>query len=369
MRFYTFVLKNVIRRPVRSSLTVIGMAVAVGAVVALIGVSSGSERSFAQIYQRQNVAIVVQQRGAKQRLTSVLDAKLGDEIQKIPGVKEVNGGLVDFTSLEELGTDAVVIQGWEPGSPLMKKLEILPGGRLIEPGDSKCILLGEELARALEKKVGDKIPLFESGDFTVVGLFRSPITYETRSMVLSLSDLQKFMGRAGQVTGFAVIVDHPEDARRHHGFGSKDRCENRGRIGQHDHRDPLHPRDVVDHLGHRHHHRRGRHVEHDDHVGFRTNQGDRHFAGDRLATVAHHTNDFDRVGVAEPYRRRHRLVFSGRADAFVGQTPVGCRVDRHAHHDARGWFWNSQCSGRGFAGRSLSGLSGRTTFADGGAPP
>jgi putative ABC transport system permease protein len=212
MRFYTFVLKNVIRRPVRSSLTVIGMAVAVGAVVALIGVSSGSERSFAQIYQRQNVAIVVQQRGAKQRLTSVLDAKLGDEIQKIPGVKEVNGGLVDFTSLEELGTDAVVIQGWEPGSPLMKKLEILPGGRLIEPGDSKCILLGEELARALEKKVGDKIPWFESGDFTVVGLFRSPITYETRSMVLSLSDLQKFMGRAGQVTGFAVIVDHPEDA-------------------------------------------------------------------------------------------------------------------------------------------------------------
>jgi putative ABC transport system permease protein len=212
MRFYTFVLKNVVRRPVRSSLTIIGMAVAVGAVVALVGISSGSERSFAEIYQRQNVAIVVQQRGAKQRLTSVLDAKLGDEIQKIPGVTEVNGGLVDFTSLEELGTDAVVIQGWEPGSPLMKKLEILPGGRLLEPGDTKCILLGEELALALEKKVGDKIPLFESGQFTVVGLFRSPISYETRSMVLSLADLQKFMGRPGQVTGFAVIVEHPEDA-------------------------------------------------------------------------------------------------------------------------------------------------------------
>ena len=35
MRFYTFVLKNVVRRRVRSTLTVIGMAVAVGAVVAL----------------------------------------------------------------------------------------------------------------------------------------------------------------------------------------------------------------------------------------------------------------------------------------------------------------------------------------------
>ncbi len=89
------------------------MAVAVGAVVALVGISSSSEQSFLAIYQSQNVAIIVQQRGAKQRLTSVLSDKLGDEIDEIPGVKEVNAGLVDFTSLEELGIDAVVMQGWD----------------------------------------------------------------------------------------------------------------------------------------------------------------------------------------------------------------------------------------------------------------
>ena len=77
MRFYTFVLKNVVRRRVRSSLTVIGMAVAVGAVVALVGISSGFERSFKAIYQRQKVDIVVQQRGIKQRLTSVLRRQAG----------------------------------------------------------------------------------------------------------------------------------------------------------------------------------------------------------------------------------------------------------------------------------------------------
>ena len=55
------------------------------------------------------------------------------------------------------------------------------------------------------------MPLFESGKFTVVGIFQSPIPYEARSMVLLLPDLQKFMGRQGQVTGFAVIVDHPDD--------------------------------------------------------------------------------------------------------------------------------------------------------------
>lgn len=211
MRFYTFVLKNVVRRRVRSCLTVIGMAVAVGAVVALVGISNSSERSFIEVYQRQNVSIIVQQRGAKQRLTSVLDAKLGDEIKQIPGVKEVTAGLVDFTSLEELNTDAVVMQGWEADTPLMRKLDVMPGGRLLKADDKKSVMLGEELAAALEKKVGDKIPLFDSGEYTIVGIFRSPVSYETRSMVLLLADLQKFMGRQGQVTGFAVTVEHPED--------------------------------------------------------------------------------------------------------------------------------------------------------------
>jgi putative ABC transport system permease protein len=212
MRFYTFVLKNVVRRPMRSGLTVVGVAVAVGAVVALLGISNSSEQSFLDIYRSQNVAVIVQQRGAKQRLTSVLDANLGKEIEKIPGVTNVTAGLVDFTSLEQLGGDAVVMNGWEADSPLMKKLVVLPGGRNLRADDKGSLLLGEDVARALEKNVGDQVSLFDSGKFTVVGIFQSNVSYESHSMVLLLRDLQQFMGRKGQVTGFAVVVDHPDDA-------------------------------------------------------------------------------------------------------------------------------------------------------------
>ena len=131
-------------------MTLIGVAVAVGAVVSLVGISSSSERSFLEIYRRQEVAILVQQRGAKQRLTSVLDAKLGDRIARIPGVKSVTPGLVDFTSLDELPDSAVVVQGWNADSPLMRTLKIMPRGRYLEAGDKHCVLLGEELAGALE---------------------------------------------------------------------------------------------------------------------------------------------------------------------------------------------------------------------------
>ena len=46
MRFYQLILKNVLQRKARSALTMIGVAVAVTAVVALVGIADGFERSF-----------------------------------------------------------------------------------------------------------------------------------------------------------------------------------------------------------------------------------------------------------------------------------------------------------------------------------
>ncbi|MEN6452327.1 MAG: ABC transporter permease, partial [Thermoguttaceae bacterium] len=194
-----------------STLTAIGMAVAVGGVVALVGVSSGSVRSFKAIYQRMKVSIVVQQKGAKQRLTSALPESLGLEIAKIPGVKQVNPGLVDYTSLEELGISALVVQGWIPDSPMMRQLNIAPGGHWITAQDKRAVLLGQELASSLNKKVGDQLPLFDDGKFTVVGIVKSSNPYESSAMWVALPDLQRFMGRKGQVSGYTIVVDHPED--------------------------------------------------------------------------------------------------------------------------------------------------------------
>jgi len=211
MRFWTFVLKNVVRRRVRSCLTIIGMAVAVGAVVALVGISSGFEQSFLAIYQRQKVDLLVQQRGVKQKLTSVLDAKLADQFIKIPGVKQVNSGLVDFTSMDELGPVGVLVQGWELDSPLMQALDVQPGGHHLTPADKKSVLLGERLAISLDKHVGDKMTIFDNEKYTVAGIFKGTTVYENGSMVVPLADLQRFMGRVGQVSGFAIIVEHPDD--------------------------------------------------------------------------------------------------------------------------------------------------------------
>lgn len=210
MHFSSFIWKNITRRRVRSTLTIIGTAVSVGAIVSLVGVSSSSVQAFISIYAQQNVSIVVDQRGAVQRLTSVLDESLGDKIAEIPGVKQVNTGLVDYTAIEELGSNAFVIQGWTPDTPQMKSLKIRPGGHYLTAADRRGVLLGRDVAEGLKKSVGGKIPLFDNGDYTVVGIVDSDSEFEAAGMWVSLTDLQQFMGKKGQVTGFTVVVDHPE---------------------------------------------------------------------------------------------------------------------------------------------------------------
>ena len=52
MRFAQFVWKNLLRRKFRSALTTFGVAAAIAAVVALLGVSQGFEESLREVYDK-----------------------------------------------------------------------------------------------------------------------------------------------------------------------------------------------------------------------------------------------------------------------------------------------------------------------------
>ena len=83
MRFITFVIRNVMRRPARSLLTLSGMAVAVGAFVALVGIADGFARSFLELYLHRGVQLLVTGTGVD-RLGSTIDEKFGDKLRACP---------------------------------------------------------------------------------------------------------------------------------------------------------------------------------------------------------------------------------------------------------------------------------------------
>ncbi|HEY5310957.1 MAG TPA: ABC transporter permease [Pirellulales bacterium] len=201
----TMVLKNVSLRPARSLLTVLGLAVAVGAVVALVGIATRFEDSFLDLYRRRGGDLVIQRAGGAVQLSSGIDESLGQRIRRLPGVNKVIGCLMDMISFEQADLFAVLVNGWSLDCPVLDEVTIV-SGRRFRKGDRKVVMLGKTLAANLGKHVGDEVELY-SEPFKVIGIFDSFSIFESGAVFVQLDELQQLMNRPHHVTGYIVGVD------------------------------------------------------------------------------------------------------------------------------------------------------------------
>jgi putative ABC transport system permease protein len=208
VRFTTLILHNLFQRRVRSTLTILGLGVALAAVVILTGIAANFEKAFLAIYRSKQIDLVVARAGIGNQLSSTLEQSLYNRIKSIEGVAEVAASLMDTVSFEKANLAAVLTYGWESGSLLFKGLRILDG-RALRPDDRSAVLLGRVLSLNLGKKVGDRLEIVGE-PFQVVGIFESPSTFENGGLIIPMAKLQQMMGREGQVTGFVVRAVSPD---------------------------------------------------------------------------------------------------------------------------------------------------------------
>lgn len=211
MYFATFILKNLFRRPIRTGLTVLGLAVAVGSMIALLGVSHNVEKSVESAFDVRRVDLVVMQKGKPLGLDSEFREYFVRETAKIPEVERASEGVIGPTNIErDNGTtddNIYLIQGWKPDNFGYEDMTILEG-RKLEAGDSYKIILGRRFAENLKKKVGDHIKFV--GDpgkpYEIVGIFSSSVVFEEGGGIVPFADGQRLHSRPGKVTGFSVRV-------------------------------------------------------------------------------------------------------------------------------------------------------------------
>jgi len=209
MRLVTIAWKNLAGRPLRSSLTVTGLAIAVAAVVGLIGVSQGFERSFLDLYNQRGGDLVVQHAGGVMQLSSSIDQNLGPRIQSLHGVRQVIGGLADVVALEQFDLFAVIVNGWDPDSRVLADATIVSGRRLY-PGDRGRVMIGKLLADNIGRHVGDKVEIYAE-QFEIIGIFESFSVYDSGAIFMLLDELQRLMDRPGQVTAYLVQATGSDD--------------------------------------------------------------------------------------------------------------------------------------------------------------
>ena len=213
MRFTTFILRNILGRPIRSSLTLTGMAAAVTFVVFFVGLANGLSKSMLKLYVDRGVSLIVTDKGSINPLAGTLPAKLAEDIEKVPGVSTTCAGLVDFQSVEEIGAEPVGIQGWPAGNYMFRELKILAGENLTERNtDSKSVIVGSTLAtvRPSVVKVGQTLTV-NGTEFHIVGIFDSAEDLENGMVVMLLGDAQKVLGKGGKMTGCTVKIKDPSE--------------------------------------------------------------------------------------------------------------------------------------------------------------
>ena len=211
MRFYQFILKNILQRKARSALTMIGVAIAVTAVVALIGIADGCERSFRDLYEKRGVDLLVMRAGSSERISSTIPQRVGEQLRQLPGVRLVTPGLMDVVSFEDADLTRVLLHGWVYDSGLFEELRML-SGRKLGKNEDKSVLVGIVLAKNLGKDTGDTLEI-AGREFTIVGVYESFNVYLNGSAVMLLPALQTLMNRENDVTGFEVTLENGPDKK------------------------------------------------------------------------------------------------------------------------------------------------------------
>jgi putative ABC transport system permease protein len=204
MYFATFIAKNLTRRPTRTALTVLGLAVAVGSMIALLGISHNVNTSVEESFEKRGVDLVITAAGKPDQLNSDFSEKFVEAARRLPGVKELSPATVDMLDLtRDSGSNIpVMVQGWRPDNFGFQDMTVL-AGRKLELGDSGKVMLGTTLADSLGKTVGDTVTILDK-PFQVVGVYRSFVVFENGSAIIPLEEAQKLSGK--RITGFSLRV-------------------------------------------------------------------------------------------------------------------------------------------------------------------
>jgi putative ABC transport system permease protein len=209
MTFFDVVTRSLKRRPIRTSLTLLGISIGIAAVVALIGLSRGLVTSWTAGMKSRGTDIVVHNmRGS---LTpKPFPASTRDRIAHLPGVSATCMILVDLMSIEN--AELMIVSGREWGCFAWDNLKLV-SGRMLKDQTERAVVLGTTAADILKKKVDDTVQI-ETEELTVVGIVNGGAFVENSSLILSLPLLQQITGDHDQISAIDVRVTPGTDIQR-----------------------------------------------------------------------------------------------------------------------------------------------------------
>ncbi len=212
--FLSLALKNLIFRPLRTWLTIIGIVIGITLVVIILSLSSGIKNTITSTLQMFGSNLISVMPGKETNpLVGLLSGEKFRE-KDLEGLKNING--VEFIAPEDLVTVNVEFNGekksvlthavyWEETRKMVEQSQGFSIAHGTWPSDNQTseVILGSKIASTLYKTpihVGDEV-LVKSKRMKVVGIF-SPIGESTSDNILFISFpiFQNLTGRNGAMS-------------------------------------------------------------------------------------------------------------------------------------------------------------------------
>jgi putative ABC transport system permease protein len=221
----TLALRGLMRRPVRTILTVVGIVVAVASMVVFLSLGEGFRKALGN--ELGNVGPDIQMTLAGSEGSSIFGSPIPDVPLEVVSRFE---GLKDELGIRQVIPYLLTARGNFSGSgyvivaypfenvtlndvyPNMK----LASGRFISPseGNQKVAVVGSQAAKTANLKLGDELRLSRTDRYKVVGLLERGEGFTDSAIFLPFSSLTKTLAVEGKATGVALKLTDAANARR-----------------------------------------------------------------------------------------------------------------------------------------------------------
>ncbi len=204
------ILKNLLRRKVRSFLSLMGIAIGVAAIVAFNAIGQGFKRGLDQYFNESGAQLLVVNKTVQDPAFSRVQKDEYEFVRGLPGVAHVSITTFSLASprglkAQSFGMPAMPVYGRTPGDRMLDKFKGRVKGRVLEKDDE--IMLGSITAENLKLGAGDEMQFFNR-TFTVVGVHESGVSFERIGAIVTNSVIQKQLGM-GDASSVVFIYLRP----------------------------------------------------------------------------------------------------------------------------------------------------------------
>jgi ABC-type antimicrobial peptide transport system permease subunit len=200
------IVRNLLRRRTRSLLTLVGIGIAIAAIVALGGLAEGLGEQITGMIGGGQVDLMAVEANISDMQYSAIDERVPKKIAAMPEVESVSGFVFGVMGTED--TSMLILYGHNPHGYAIRRFRIVEGEGL---SANRQAIMGSLLAESLNKKVGETISLAGSR-YRIVGVYETGLPFEDIAIVISLREAQALLGRPRQVGFLGIALRDPRQA-------------------------------------------------------------------------------------------------------------------------------------------------------------